>query len=380
MYPTVELRVAAADRVRRGHPWVFRDGLARGLRVAAGDAVTLVDQSGQPLATGLADPGSDLAVRVFGDGHVRIDQAFFAARLEAALRLRAGLGIPSEATAWRWVHGENDGLPGFVVDIYDHFAVVKLDAPYERYLDAFVAALLQTHPVEGVLLREKPPRVLHGLVPDRVTIRENGFSQTVEPLLGQKTGMFIDQRENRRWVRDRAAGQTVLNLFSYTGGFSLAALQGGARHVTSVDIAAPALATLDADVAANAFTPGAHASVAADCYDFLRKSAEQGRTWSLVILDPPSLAHSKAAMGKARAAYERLNTAAMRVLEPGGLFCTASCTSRITPEDFRAIVAHAAEKAERRLQIIHEAGAGADHPVLLSFPEGRYLKFMAMVG
>jgi 23S rRNA (cytosine1962-C5)-methyltransferase len=380
MYSTVELRAAAADKVRRGHPWVFKNGLARGLRVKAGTPVTLVDHAGSPLANGLADPESELAVRVYGPPEADFSHSL-QALTERAFHNRQAWGVRNVTDAWRWLHGENDGLPGFIVDLYGRYAVVKLDAPYEQYLEPLAAALRFANPqLAGVLYRGDTPTLLWGEVPEKIAVEESGFKMVVEPYVGQKTGMFLDQRENRRWVMEHAAGQTVLNLFSYTGGFSLAAMAAGAKHVTSVDIAAPALATLEASIGVNGFDATAHTSAPRDCYDFLRDAARHGDSWDLIVLDPPSLAHSKAAVEKARQAYERLNTAAMRVLSPGGLLCTASCTSRITPEDFRQLVTRAAEKAERRFQIIYEGGAGADHPVALPFPEGRYLKFLALQG
>lgn len=377
-FPTAELRTAAADRVRRGHPWVFKDGLARGLKVTPGAQVTLVTAHGEPIAEGLADPQSDLAVRVFGAPGTVIDGAFFAAKAQAAARARAAWGVRAVTDGWRLLHGENDGLPGFVTDVYGGLAVVKLDGPYERLLDALTRALREALPLTGILFRGEKPKVLWGDVPPTVVITEHGVRMEVDPHAGQKTGMFIDQRDNRAWVAAHAAGQRVLNLFSYTGGFSLAALAAGASHVTSVDIAAPALRTLERSLALNGFDAAVHQSAAEDCYDFLRRAAKQGRRWNLVVLDPPSLAHSKAAAANAAQAYERLNAAAMAVVESDGLLCTASCTSRVTSEAFRDIVAKAARKAGRRFQIIHEAGAGADHPVALQFPEGRYLKFLAL--
>jgi 23S rRNA (cytosine1962-C5)-methyltransferase len=385
-YPHVELRIKAADRVLRGHPWVFKDGLARGLQVEPGAAVRLVDAHGEPLATGLADPAGDLAVRIFGGPDLTIDEAFFAERLSTALAQRIAWGVLGTGDAWRWLHGESDFLPGFVLDVYNGHGVLKLDAPYTRWMPAFQAAVEQSGQLRGLLYRpssrvtggDTSPQTLFGQIPPTVTVTEHGLRMEANLFSGQKTGMFLDQRENRRWVSERAAGHRVLNLFSYTGGFSLAALAGGAEHVTSVDIAPAALDSLERSLVLNSFSPESHTSAVEDCYAFLQRAFEQGRTWSLIVLDPPALAHNKAALDRALKAYERLNIAAMRVLEPGGVFCTASCTARVTPATFQDVVSRAAEKTERRLRIIHEAGAGADHPIALAFPEGRYLKFLGM--
>ncbi len=379
-YSPTALRAGAADRVRRGHPWVFKDGLERAVAVEPGEPVVLTDAVGAPLAVGLADPNGDLSVRVFGAPGTIIDASFFAARLAQARENRFSWGVPGVTDAWRWVNGESDRLPGFVIDVYGPAAVLKLDGPYQRWLPALTEAVRQTAPeVKSLLLREKTgARVLFGEAPSEVVVYEYDVRMSVDIFSGQKTGFFLDQRENRRWVGQRAAGRRVLNLFSYTGGFTLAALAGGAAHATSVDVAGPALDMLDRALPLNGFDADAHTRAQEDAYDFLKRARQQGQRWDLIILDPPSLAHSRASLPRATKAYHRLNVAAMQVLEPGGIFCTASCTSRVTPADFQAIVRRAAEEVDRRFQIIHDAGAGADHPVLLTFPEGRYLKFLGM--
>lgn len=378
-YTPVALRENAVDKVRRGHPWVFQAGLEYRLQAQPGEPLLLTDARNNPLFVGLADPEGALALRVYGPADTVVDENFFRHALSLARDRRTSWGVLGNTDAWRWINGESDGLPGIVIDLYGAVAVVKLDAPYACWLDLLVTALRQTDSeLKGILWRGEEARVLWGEVPESVEIQEYGVRMLVEPHTGQKTGLFLDQRENRHWVGRHAAGRRVLNLFSYTGGFSLAALAGGAQHVTSVDLAKPALATLERSLPLNAFDPASHRSAAEDAYEFLKRAMARGQTWDMVILDPPSLAHKKAAMDKAGKAYERLNRAAMQVLEPGGVFCTASCTSRMTSADFEGIVRKAAVAADRRFQIIRDAGAGADHPILLSFPEGRYLKFLGL--
>ncbi len=377
-YASAELSTRGLERVRRGHPWVFRDGLARRLRAAPGEPVELTDARGDLVAVGLADPDSELPVRVFGGPRDRIDARLFGMRIEQAARHRDAWGVTAVTDAWRWVNGESDRLPGFILDLYGRVAVLKLDGPYASWIPPLADALRASGRVDALLFRGAEPEVVFGTVPETVVVTEHGVRMAADLRAGQKTGLFLDQRENRDWVRRHVDAKRVLNLFSYTGGFSLAALAGGAAHVTSVDIAAPALAMLDRSLVENGFDPGRHHGAAEDCYAFLQSAAARGERWDVVVLDPPSLTHSKANLENARKAYERLNIAALKVLAPGGLFCTASCTSRITAEDFQQIVRAAAGKARRTLQVIREAGAGADHPVLLTFPEGRYLKFLGL--
>lgn len=384
-YPPVEVHTRAIERICVGHPWVFKHGLARGLRVEPGAAVTLVDAFQRPLAIGLAQPGSDLAVRVLGTPDACVDEVFFRHRLESAASDRKRWGVLDHTNAWRWVHGENDRLPGFVLDVYGSYVVCKLDGPFERWLPVLATAMQNSTRLQdefglaaGLLLRSEVPHMVLGSVPQRISVEEHGIGMIVDVWQGQKTGLFLDQRENRHWVRSQAMGRSVLNLFSYTGGFSLAALAGGAHHVTSVDLARPALAMIEASLALNGLDTKRHWGVAEDCSAFLQRAASKDRRWDLVILDPPSLAHRQTQLHSARQAYERINRLAMRVLAPGGLLCTASCTSRITEDEFLMIVRRAAEREGRMFRVIRQAGAGADHPVLLSFPEGRYLKFLAL--
>ena len=207
-------------------------------------------------------------------------------------------------------------------------------------------------------------------------VREHGIQLYADLRGGQKTGLFLDQRENRRYVESVSAGRTVLNCFAYTGGFSLYALRGGARAVVSADIGKGLAEAAAANVALNGFDAARHGFVTGDCFDLLARYAEEGRRFDLVILDPPSFAKSKQSRFAAVRAYTRLNALALRCVAPGGLLASASCTSQVGPEPFKEMLAAAAASAGRRLQIVHEAGQPLDHPVPAHFPEGRYLKFV----
>jgi 23S rRNA (cytosine1962-C5)-methyltransferase len=227
------------------------------------------------------------------------------------------------------------------------------------------------------LLRGNGLRTLWGRQPPRdLIVEENGLRLYVDLRAGQKTGLYLDHRENRRYLESWCAGKRVLNLFAYTGAFALYALRGGATCVTNVDTAAPAAHEAARNLQVNGYDPDAHPYLVTDCFDLLDEYAAQGRRYDLVILDPPSLARARTSRHAARRAYVRLNQAAMRCLPPGGLLATASCTSQVSPRSFREALGEAAVRAEVRLLILHEAGHAIDHPVAAHFPEGRYLKFL----
>jgi 23S rRNA (cytosine1962-C5)-methyltransferase len=211
-----------------------------------------------------------------------------------------------------------------------------------------------------------------------VLVEEHGLSLAVDLRRGQKTGLFLDQRENRFYVEGRAAGARVLNLFGYTGGFSLSAARGGALHVTTVDVAPDAIAAARENFALNGFDPARHAFVVDDVFDYLKKADERGDRFDVVVCDPPSFARRQAQIEKAASAYVRLHTAGLRVTRPGGLYAAGSCTARVSASDFHEILARAGRNARRRCRIVHDAGQPADHPVLLGHPEGRYLKFVVL--
>lgn len=392
----LEIAANAATAVRRGHPWVYRDAIARLPRdLDEGEVVELV-HGAEALGLGLWDPGSPIAVRVHerpdarrGGRSMRLDVGSFKRRLEAAIARRDALATGDATTAYRLVHGEGDRIPGLVVDRYAHVAVVKLDgAAITAWLDRLVpvlAALLAPRGVTTLAVRDggdgggSKLRWLHGDdPPDHLRVRENGVEMEVDLARGQKTGAFLDQRDNRQRVRGLAAGRgRALNLFSYAGGFSIAAALGGARHVTSVDVAAGAHATAQKTFRANGVDPGKHTFVTADAFDWLEKTAAGSERFDLVVSDPPSFAPNERSVGRALAAYARLHKLCAAVLAPGGVLCAASCSSHVGLEAFLGTLDDAAI-GRSDLVVRGAYGPPADHPTLAAFPEGRYLKLVEL--
>ena len=385
------LRPGLARHLRAGHPWVFRKGLEKPPRIPAGSVVDLTD-AGKFVARGYFDPKSPIAVRILTrDVRERIDQAFLEGRLARALELRRALLDLSSTDAFRWVHGEGDGLPGVVVDVYAGLAVVKLySAGLTPYRTMLTAALRAVWPgLTGVLGRDRPEQgetpeedegrgggeLLWGSAPEQVVIREKGVRFRVDPWHGQKTGFFLDQRENRALVRRVSAGARVLNCFCFTGGFSVNAALGGAAHVFSVDQDADAIALARANFRENGLDPERHDFLAADVFRLLGSFRQEERRFDLVILDPPAFAKSQRAVEAALDGYASLNRQALALVRPGGLLATASCSARVSPEAFLGALREAAGSAGVDLTLVEERYQPPDHPVPLAFPEGRYLKF-----
>jgi 23S rRNA (cytosine1962-C5)-methyltransferase len=382
---------AAASSVAHGHPWVWRDSVRRGLdEVQAGQEVLVVGPDGAPLGRGLVDPGSPIAVRMWTRGDRPVDPALWRQRARAACALRASL-FPSRETstsAFRVLHGEGDRMPGFVVDRYATVAVAKTDgAAAAARIDDLVEAIwpeVQSLGVETLALRTgekgQGPQLqwLRG-PPSRtvVPIEEHGVASVVDVAHGQKTGAFLDQRDNRLRVGQLARGRRVLNLFSYTGGFGLHAARGGATHVTNVDVATAAHATAQESMRAAGLDPGAHSFVTADAQAFLDRARQSGQSWDLIVSDPPSFAPNEKSLPRALAAYRSLHRACAAVLAPGAIFCAASCSSHVDMGTFLGTLDDAALERDD-LKVVELRGAGPDHPTLPAFPEGRYLKFVVM--
>jgi 23S rRNA (cytosine1962-C5)-methyltransferase len=379
----------AADSLRRGHPWVWREAIERGLEGArVGEDVLVIAADGTPVGCGIADPGSPLAVRLWTRGRSPLNADVWRRRVEHAAGLRTRLVATNETNAFRVLHGEGDRMPGFVVDRYDHVAVLRTDGDgAAARVDDLVAALTATLAtwsaptlVHRVGVKGQPPQhrtLLGPPPPDTITVKEHGLSFVVDLAHGQKTGAFLDQRDNRRRVRELASGARVLNLFSYAGGFSLFAAAGGARHVTSVDVAAGAHATAQASFRASGIDPAAHAFATADVFAFLESARSKGQRWDLVISDPPSFAPNERSVGRALTAYRSLHKACASVLAPGGLLCAASCSSHVTGDMFLSTLDDATLERDD-LRVLEVRGAGPDHPTLPAFPEGRYLEFAVL--
>ncbi|MGC3999634.1 MAG: class I SAM-dependent rRNA methyltransferase [Anaeromyxobacter sp.] len=388
------LRKDLARHLKAGHPWVFRRAVDRAPgRLPAGAIVDVTDD-GRFVARGYFDPHSAISVRILTREPAEvIDAAFWRRRVARAVQLRREL--VQGTTGYRLVHGEADGLPGVIVDRYDRFAVLKLySAGLTPHRAAIVEALrAEVEGLAGVFGRDEIPRdddeeeggapagrVLWGAEPpERIAIDEGGMVVLVDVRRGQKTGHFLDQRENRALVRQLAAGRPeALNLFSFTGGFSVAAALGGAKHVVSVDVDRDAIALARENFRANGLDAADHAFATEDCFDLLARYKKEGRRFDLVVCDPPAFAKSQKAVEGALAGYASLNRAALAVLAPGGLLVTCSCSARVSAEAFSDAVKEAAFKARVDLALVRETRQPPDHPVSLQFPEGRYLKTLVL--
>ncbi len=377
--PSVRTRRDLRAAVRAGHPWIWRDALFAHEH-APGTLVRVTDAEGRFVARGFVDGGA-IGVRVLSARDEPWSDAMLASRLRDALSLRARV-IPPETSAYRWVHGEGDRLPGIVVDRYDRFAVVQVDGEGALALvDATVRALAASAPdLAGIVVREgrrddKRVRVAYGAAPDAlVEVREHGMRLAADLVHGQKTGLFLDHRESRRRVRALAHGARVLNLYGYTGGFSVAAGLGGAIAVDTVDVAPAALALAERAFRDNGLDAVAHRTHARDVPELLAEARARGDRWDIVIADPPSFAPSEAALQRAIKSYRALHRACLELVAPGGLYLAASCSSHVDRATFDRTLREAAEKVGRAVQVLERWGAPPDHPRLVAFPEGDYLK------
>lgn len=388
------LRKDLARHLRAGHPWVFRKAVERAPNRLPAGAIVDVTEDGRFVARGYYDPHSAISVRILTrDAAEAIDAAFWRRRVARALALRREL--LQGTTGYRMVHGESDGLPGVVADRYDRFAVLKLySAGLTPHRPAIVEALrAEAEGLAGVYGRDEIPRdddeeeggapqgrVLWGAEPpERIAVDEGGMTILVDVRKGQKTGHFLDQRENRRMVRTLARGRPeALNLFSYTGGFSVAAALGGSTHVVSVDVDRDAIALARENFAANGLDPADHAFAAQDVFDVLGRYRKEGRRFDLVVCDPPAFAKSQRAVESALAGYASLNRSALQVVAPGGLLVTASCSARVSADMFFDAVKEAAFKTRIDVQVVAETRQPPDHPVSPQFKEGRYLKCLVL--
>jgi 23S rRNA (cytosine1962-C5)-methyltransferase len=389
---SIRLHEGKERSLLRRHPWVFQGSVARG-KADPGETVRVEAADGRFLAWGAYSPTSMIRVRAWSfDEAERIDAAFFARRIAAAVALRARLPVASSGV--RLVHGEADGLPGLIVDRYgDTLSAQFLSAGAERWREAIADALLAATGCARLYERsDSGTRGLEGLQPrsgwlrgegeSRLTITEHDWRLTLDVALGHKTGLYLDQRDNRallaRWVRHFGL-QRVLNCYSYTGGFTVAALAGGAQHVTSVDSSAPALALLADNVALNGFDAARSEALDADVNGYLRQALKDGRHFDAIVLDPPKFAPTASHAERAARAYKDINRLALKLLAPGGLLLTFSCSGGIGAELFHKIVAGAAADAGVDGALLQRLEGACDHPTTLVFPEGEYLKGLAIL-
>lgn len=374
--------------IKRGHPWVYADALRHLPLVPPGSQAILYDnKKNQPIAAGFFDPKSPLAFRVCTTNVAeRLDDQWARRQFRRALSLRRML-FDSQTTGYRLFNGEGDGLPGLVCDLYHDTAVLQLDGagPGGFWHAPGVARwLAETLPVRQVYRKPQaresdPGEALIGPHPAApIEFLENGVHFKVEVIHGQKTGFFLDQRDNRQRVRTVAAGRRTLNVFGYTGGFSVYAGLGGASHVTTVDLAGPALKLAAHNWELNGLPGDRHGAIKADAFDFLENSAKKKEAWDLIVIDPPSFAPTHEAVAGAQTAYRRLIAAAAAVTTADGLLAAASCSSHIDLPTFLSLCEEGVSQAQRRATLLSLSGQPADHPSPLPFGEFRYLKFVLM--
>jgi 23S rRNA (cytosine1962-C5)-methyltransferase len=375
--------------LKRRHPWIFSGAVERVLgKPASGDTVEVKSADGAVLALAAYSPASQIRARAWSfEPGAKIDAAFFGERIAAAVRMRESLAASKHTNALRLVHGESDGLPGLVVDRYADVLVAQfLSAGAERWREAILDALVEATRCEAIYERsDAEVRKLEGLEPrlgfargnreaKRCPIVEHGLNFRVDVEGGQKTGFFLDQRENRQRVRTLAAGREVLDGFSYTGGFAIAALAGGAARVMAVESSAPALEVARENLAANPLDASKVEFVKADAFAHLRTLRDRGARFGLIVLDPPKFAPTAAQARNAARAYKDVNLLAFKLLAPGGLLATFSCSGGVDAALFQSIIAGAALDAGADAAILERFHAAPDHPVALEFPEGDYLK------
>ncbi len=394
-YPILRLRRGKEESLDRFHPWVFSGALTEmpgeDSGIEEGDIVRVAASDGRIIGVGHFQIGS-IAVRMLDFADSIVDSDFFASRLAQAYALRRTLGLRRpDNNAFRLVHGEGDFLPGLIVDVYGPTAVLQAHSPgmhFARDIIAHALVELLDAGIRNVYYKSETtlPYKAHldpqndyivgGFDTDIAT--ENGLRFHVDWLRGQKTGFFVDQRDNRELLRRYSAGRRVLNMFCYTGGFSVYSLAGGAESVHSVDSSAKAVSLTDANVSLNfdAEAGARHRSYAEDAFKFL-DNMEAG-TYDLIVLDPPAFAKHRGAIRNALRGYQRINFRAFEKIAPGGLLFTFSCSQAISKEQFRLAVFSAAAQSGRRVRILHQLTQPADHPVNIYHPEGEYLKGLVL--
>ena len=388
IYKRVILKRGKEESLKRFHPWVFSGAIARMDKVEEGDLVTVYDHEGNLIGNGHFQIGS-IAVRILSFDDTEIDGNFFLSRLAEAYKMRQALGLlRPDNNAFRLVHGEGDFLPGLVIDIYGTTAVMQAHSPgmhFARHLIADALTQLPDGVVKNVYYKSETTLPYKAqLDPQNTYIKgafdsdvamENGLKFHVDWLKGQKTGFFVDQRENRALLEHYAKDRRVLNMFCYTGGFSFYALRGGAELVHSVDSSAKAISLTDANVALNFPDCERHQSFAVDAFKYLD---EMTTSYNLIILDPPAFAKHKSALRNALIGYRKLNAKAFEKIEPGGILFTFSCSQAVNKEQFRLAVFSAAAMSKRKVRILHQLTQPADHPINIYHPEGEYLKGLVL--
>ena len=391
MYKQIRLRKGKDESLRRFHPWVFSGAIhSMDEGIAEGEVVRVVTISGDFIAVGHYQQGS-IAVRVLTFNDVAIDDEFWLSRLRSALQMRRAIGIADnpENNTYRLVHGEGDNLPGLIIDVYGKTAVMQAHSIGMHLMRKQIArslAVVMSERVEHIYYKSETTLpfmtaddmngFLVGGSNDNIAT-ENGLKFRVDWLRGQKTGFFVDQRENRSLLEHFAKGKRVLNMFCYTGGFSFYAMRGGAELVHSVDSSAKAIELTKENVELNFPGDSRHQAFCEDAFRFLEHIDEQ-HNYNLIILDPPAFAKHRGALHNALKGYTRLNQKAFEKIERGGILFTFSCSQVVTKDHFRNAVFTAAALARRKVRILHQLHQPADHPINIYHPEGEYLKGLVL--
>ena len=385
---TLFLKRGRANPLWQGHPWVYSGAVAREEGTyQPGDVIDVADAEGRFIGRGFINPRSQIRVRMVTTRDEAVDKHLIARRVQEAISLRARLLMPStETNAYRLINSEGDGLPGLVVDVYNDVCAVQFTAlgMKLREIEVYDALSELLKPraivevsaggfaqVEGFASATRAVRGDDGAA-SSVRCRENGIQLEVDPLHGQKTGMFLDQRENRRMLGTLAKDARVLDVYTYAGGFALNALKGGAKSATCVDASGRALERVRAHAELNGMS--AIETIEADAFRFLESA--RPRSFDIVVLDPPKFARARKDLDAAMKGYQRLNALGMNACSEGALLATCSCSQLVDGETFERVIAGAAKDAGRRVQLLEVASQGMDHPVPPAFPEGRYLKFV----
>jgi 23S rRNA (cytosine1962-C5)-methyltransferase len=378
--PSVVVTAKGENRIRGGHPWVYRSDVADVRDVDPGVVVEVYGPRQRMLGHALFSDQSQITIRMVSRDEMPIDEAFWRERLERAIAFRNTLEI--NATAYRLVHGEADLLPSLIVDRYDDYLVMQaLSQGMDRLSGTVTGLLVELTGAKGVLARNDPKvrrlegleqkvELLHGTVPDSITVREAGVTYTVDPWRGQKTGLFLDQRENREAAARYAHGR-MLDCFSYNGGFALV-LAPKCERVEALDVSADAVTRIMANAAANGLTNVSARE--ANVFDELRHLERDGARYDTIVLDPPAFAKNKASIPNALAGYKEINLRALRLLNPGGYLVTCSCSYNVDEAMFVEAVFDASADAHIPVTIVEKRMQGRDHPVLLGVPETYYLK------
>jgi len=383
---TVKLRQKEERRILRGHPWVFSNELLQPVEECTpGEIVDVLDFTGRFLGRGYINPHTLIAVRILTRKHEEIDSRFFRRKISAARALRTLLGF---GDSFRAVFSEGDGIPGLIVDKYaDTLVVQSLSAGIDRMLNIIIPALQDEYSPKAIVLRndtasreieglKQEKRIVHGTVPGLVTIEESGIRYLVDILEGQKTGFFFDQRENRLALKDYVKGKRALDCFCYVGAWSLTAAHFGASNVLGLDSSEAAIKLASENAALNGLL--AQFKIA-DVFDELRTMEKDRERFGCIILDPPAFVKSRAKVREALKGYKEINLRAMRLLEPGGVLVTCSCSHHIDQELFKEMLIDAAYSAGRQPKILEMRSQARDHPILLAARETQYLKCAVLI-